>query len=112
MGRERLSDEDLDAPKADVGEQRKKCDAERCGLEVVRPGKAQCWCDGIGMDRPATDVLYRMTVHLESHRDGRHSRLERVDRCSHCTRLVDEAIEVLRAGSEHTPEARQRNEQR
>jgi hypothetical protein len=22
-----------------------KCDRKDCGLEVVRPGKVQCWCD-------------------------------------------------------------------
>lgn len=22
------------------------CDRDDCGLEVVRPGKCQCWCDG------------------------------------------------------------------
>jgi hypothetical protein len=22
-----------------------KCEHPKCGLEVVRPGKAQCWCD-------------------------------------------------------------------
>lgn len=24
----------------------KMCDRVNCGLHVVRPGKAQCWCDG------------------------------------------------------------------
>jgi hypothetical protein len=24
-----------------------KCDKSDCGLEVVRPGKVQCWCDSI-----------------------------------------------------------------
>jgi hypothetical protein len=24
------------------------CDRQPCGLEVVRPGKVQCWCDSKG----------------------------------------------------------------
>jgi len=24
-----------------------KCNKEDCGLEVVRPGKVQCWCDSL-----------------------------------------------------------------
>jgi hypothetical protein len=32
-----------------------KC-ADWCGLEVVRPGKTQCWCDGL--DMPASDVIH------------------------------------------------------
>lgn len=24
----------------------KMCDRVNCGLQVVRPGKVQCWCDG------------------------------------------------------------------
>jgi len=31
-----------------------RCDT-RCGLEVVRPGRVQCWCDGCEM--PAADIL-------------------------------------------------------
>ena len=27
------------------------CDREPCDLEIVRPGKVQCWCDGNGNAR-------------------------------------------------------------
>ena len=32
------------------------CERPDCGLEVVRPGKVQCWCDG--KSRPSTDAAY------------------------------------------------------
>lgn len=25
-----------------------KCLRENCGLQIVRPGKVQCWCDSVG----------------------------------------------------------------
>lgn len=31
-----------------------RCDDENCGLELVRPGKVQCWCDD--SEYPPTDI--------------------------------------------------------